>query len=188
MRQDTSCKESWPATLLFKDLPCIKMTTCPRKAEKKKMPLMLLSSIELVGLYVSSFEEYFGNGKLNPDRLAAMALHPMFATKGFESLCVLRPVGDEPGPSNGLSLKKEATELIVDAVHKAIEGSRNIEDQLGLHSGDDDDDDDDDEPMSKLEQLASNYSLKKTSSALLLSERERAEKAVKDFMEQDFNP
>ena len=53
---------------------------------------------------------------------------------------------------------------------------------------DGDDDDDEEEPSSKLDQWESNYCYTKSPSSIQLTTRERAEKAIKNFKEQDFNP
>ena len=42
---DTSCEKLWPATTPFKDLPCVKMTTCSANVARKNIPSMSKYSI-----------------------------------------------------------------------------------------------------------------------------------------------
>ena len=55
--------------------------------------LMTADSIELTTRYVDSLNHYFNN--ISDDRLLAMAVNPLLATRGFDEMIAL--VGDEEG-------------------------------------------------------------------------------------------
>ena len=184
---DTSCEKSWPATTPFKDLPRVKMKTCPAETRRKNMPLMSKDSIELAQRYVQSFKEYFGDNRLDPDCLMAMALHPLFTTKGFQLLCKLRPTGATTVVDDSPSPKKRATDLLVDAIDMTLQSMKTASSYEPLQV-DGDDDNGEEEPSSKFGQWETNYCSTKSLSLIQLTTRQRAEKAVRNSKEQDFNP
>lgn len=191
---DTSASHSWTANTPFKDLPRISMT---RKAEDatSSMPLLSKHSIELIGRYVQSIDEYFS--KLDPDSLMSMILHPCLATKGFEELLIIRP-------DDGKDLMNQARKLLTDAALNAAEkmkplapassGSDNAEASVAQESSS--------TPnpstpatstpsrFEKLKQLRAEQAkkAKKSPVRVALSTEEAVEKAVTEYMAHDFDP
>jgi hypothetical protein len=99
---DTS--QDWSPSTKFEDLPRRTMTICEDDASDD-MPLMSSNSRVLVEKYIQSYEEYFGEGKVNPDRLLAQITHPFLGTDGFDELEILRP-------DDGKDLRTQAKDLL----------------------------------------------------------------------------
>ena len=75
---------------------------------------MTADSIELTTRYVDSLNHYFNN--ISDDRLLAMAVNPLLATRGFDEMIAL--VGDEEGEK----IKERAKKLLTQFVHELAKG------------------------------------------------------------------
>ena len=52
-----------------------------------------------------------------------MIIHPLFVTKGFDILCMLRPTALIPTPGDDPYLRINAIKLLEDAIYKTIRSS-----------------------------------------------------------------
>lgn len=180
---DTS--KDWPATTLFEDLPRMKMTTDSTKATAE-MPLMSKHSLELIEKYKESYDEYFGEGKVNPDRLLAQITHPFLGTTGFDELKLLRS-------DDGESLYIKAQEVLKEEI---IKRSNAKPTSVSTETVQMEDDEDEDVGMSKIEKLArmrknkarKQLAKKSSTSSDASVVEELAEQAVKEFGDSYFDP
>ena len=76
--------------------------------------ISLMTSIELTLIYVDSLINHFNN--ISDDRLLAMSVNPLQATRGFDEMIAL--VGDKEGEK----IKERAKKLLTRSVHELAKG------------------------------------------------------------------
>eukprot|EP00984_Skeletonema_dohrnii_P009246 scaffold3526_cov72-Skeletonema_dohrnii-CCMP3373.AAC.2 len=176
--------KEWPATTPFGDLPTVTMTT---NAMNMNHPVMSDASIKLTSRLLESYEEYFSEP--NPDRLAAMAVHPFLSGVGFEELQILRE-------DDGETLVEQAKDILLKAMMKTAETTMNDVPITTAATADETENtatgDEELESSSRLALLRKHRQekkkKKKSSSNSVQTKEERMKKVLDDYFDDELDP